>query len=437
MIINFDNIGGGGGGSYVLPVASQSTLGGVKVGSGLTIDSGGTMSVKYGDGLGMSGDTLVVSGGTGGGDYIIADALSAITDPTEGQMATVKSTTAATIWTKIQISDYQSFTENTGGVPESYLARIHWGDWDIATQGVEDLLAVTLYQSNETFYWNFENDGKEHTMDIERDGVYYKIAYRTYNDSDNYGNSYFLFRAIDETPYGDYIVQLCDYVGSAETAETYIVPGGTYVYSQAKWTPINSVYFLPKEGFASSAETIAFVQNIKADFARGIYPQLYHRGYIFNPTPIDINDTIITFESLHNYNVSWTAYLSDTNGFFDANGFNAAGYRFDQGTIVNIPLDCTIYIDSGGTVTGGYDDLSIVLPTENNIHRFIICYQRGEDTPDWARVPVKSVWRTVVNDVLTYYWSAEIPVNGTMYKGQWHCGEWDWYNITTDVWTAL
>lgn len=40
----------GGGGGYVLPVASQSTLGGVKIGSGITIDSGGTISAQGGGG---------------------------------------------------------------------------------------------------------------------------------------------------------------------------------------------------------------------------------------------------------------------------------------------------------------------------------------------------------------------------------------------------
>ena len=54
MIINLSGIdfsgngGGGGGGSYVLPVASPTRLGGIKVGSGLTIDSGGTLSSEGG-----------------------------------------------------------------------------------------------------------------------------------------------------------------------------------------------------------------------------------------------------------------------------------------------------------------------------------------------------------------------------------------------------
>lgn len=47
MVINFSNIGGGGGGSYTLPIASDTTLGGVKVGSGLTIDaSTGVLSAE-------------------------------------------------------------------------------------------------------------------------------------------------------------------------------------------------------------------------------------------------------------------------------------------------------------------------------------------------------------------------------------------------------
>ena len=47
MIVNKYQ-GNGGGGGYVLPVASESTLGGVKVGSGLSIDSGGTLTSEGG-----------------------------------------------------------------------------------------------------------------------------------------------------------------------------------------------------------------------------------------------------------------------------------------------------------------------------------------------------------------------------------------------------
>lgn len=44
MIINFKTLGGQGGGEYVLPKASSTTLGGVKIGSGISIDSDGKIS---------------------------------------------------------------------------------------------------------------------------------------------------------------------------------------------------------------------------------------------------------------------------------------------------------------------------------------------------------------------------------------------------------
>lgn len=49
MIINFSNFGGGGGSSYVLSAATSDTLGGIMVGSGLSITSAGTLSVEGGD----------------------------------------------------------------------------------------------------------------------------------------------------------------------------------------------------------------------------------------------------------------------------------------------------------------------------------------------------------------------------------------------------
>lgn len=45
MIINLNQFGNGGGG-YTLPVATQSTLGGVIIGDGIDVDSAGTISVS-------------------------------------------------------------------------------------------------------------------------------------------------------------------------------------------------------------------------------------------------------------------------------------------------------------------------------------------------------------------------------------------------------
>lgn len=66
MIIDFANINGGGGGGYVLPIASQSTLGGVKVGQNLSIDSAGTLSADAQQvGIATTAQTGVVKIGSG------------------------------------------------------------------------------------------------------------------------------------------------------------------------------------------------------------------------------------------------------------------------------------------------------------------------------------------------------------------------------------
>ena len=60
---------------YSLPTASTSTKGGVKVGSGLTIDSE-KLSVDIGDGLAFSGNTIVVSGISSNTKVVMLNKLS-------------------------------------------------------------------------------------------------------------------------------------------------------------------------------------------------------------------------------------------------------------------------------------------------------------------------------------------------------------------------
>lgn len=62
---NFDS-GGSGGSSYVLPVATSGTLGGVKIGTGLSVTEDGTLSASGGGGGGgtISYSTTPVKIGT-------------------------------------------------------------------------------------------------------------------------------------------------------------------------------------------------------------------------------------------------------------------------------------------------------------------------------------------------------------------------------------
>lgn len=58
-VVNFKKAAGGGG-SYVLPVASASTLGGVKVGSNLSIDANGVLSATGGGGVNYNTEEQIV-----------------------------------------------------------------------------------------------------------------------------------------------------------------------------------------------------------------------------------------------------------------------------------------------------------------------------------------------------------------------------------------
>ncbi|MBO7323306.1 MAG: hypothetical protein J6U51_06975, partial [Bacteroidales bacterium] len=108
MIVNKFN-GNGGGGSYTLPTATESRLGGVKIGSGITVQNDGTISasgntytlpaatsevlggVKIGEGISIdSAGTISVSGVSAEEKYFVVDALSAVTNPTEGMAVYVK-----------------------------------------------------------------------------------------------------------------------------------------------------------------------------------------------------------------------------------------------------------------------------------------------------------------------------------------------------------
>ena len=77
MIVNKYG-GNGGGGQYVLPAATQSTLGGVKIGSGLTITSGGTLSVSGGTGGGIK--TFDIEEGSSAAVIEVAQEICALSE---------------------------------------------------------------------------------------------------------------------------------------------------------------------------------------------------------------------------------------------------------------------------------------------------------------------------------------------------------------------
>lgn len=116
MIINLNQFGnGGGGGGYVLPVASENTLGGVKIGEGIDIDSAGTISVTGGTGSGIEVVSQLPSSGTDGQVVVLEQDIPAVIvdyDPNTDTETTHIEVTGVGFTEVTQIFDLEFFGEH-------------------------------------------------------------------------------------------------------------------------------------------------------------------------------------------------------------------------------------------------------------------------------------------------------------------------------------
>lgn len=367
-------------------------------------------------------------------NYRIVDALSAITNPTEGLMAYVKSGAKVTSGIRVEISDWETFIQNTDGRAEDYFAHIHWGDWD-ENQSEDELSPASIYLSGNQFHWDWNNDSQLNYREFERDGVNYKIMYRTHNGEESGYGSYFDFYQIDATPWGDYKFGLNSSCSTAVTQTSEIIPGRTYVYNAGQWAEIASTTFVwDNVAPSTSAETAAIVAEIRADIARGIYPSIFYQNHILTYT--GDNGDYVNFEGVFSSNRNVIFYISDKT--FDDNGFDSFGIRIDDNQFVSTEhYQHTIDMTSAGTFTNA-DALG---KFSEESHMDEIVFRIIGDNGYWSQAPLKYVWRKYEQidgeDKLVYYWAVEIIVNGVLYNGAWHAVEWDWGNYVTDTWAAV
>lgn len=397
----------------------------INAGSGLTVDGDNNLSVEIGNGLAFSGNTLVVSGGSQGeSNYVIVDDLGDIDEPYEGLMARVRLQSAVTSNIKIYIADPQSWQGWDGDRPEGYIGQF--------TDGQNEALA--LYLSTETFHWGWENDGAWHTRD------YYgnNIVYRTHNVDGN-GGAWF---EIETLPNG-VSFEFSTGAGSAVTTTTEYFGGKSYVYRDEAWIPTNGYHIMgnPANAFANSGETDDFVNEIVREVEAGYVPVIHSTSFGF---PIQFGEigydgdghvSTITFAG-NRGNDMRTVYFSSIYGTHDDNGFNSAGVRVDYSQVADTSNhQRTINLTTAGTLTEAYQ--LGVFGEEDKTDQIV--FKIDGDYASWSQAPVKWVYRTRAQeeDPLVYYWSVEIPVNGTLYRGVWHVTENDWDNYTQDSWTSV
>lgn len=137
-VVNFKKAAGGGG--YVLPVASNSTLGGVKVGSNLSIDADGVLSATVGSGNPV-GTIISYMGTTAPIDYLSCDG------------------------TTYNIADYQTLADH---ITAQFGAVDFFGGDGVSTFAVPDLRGEFLRGTGTNSH---ENQGSGENVGEHQDGT--------------------------------------------------------------------------------------------------------------------------------------------------------------------------------------------------------------------------------------------------------------------------
>ena len=388
------------------------------------------------------------SGGGGGGstpsasNYRIVDALSSVTNPTEGLMVYVRSGEIVHSGVRLQVTDCENFQDNDSGQIENYIGWIHWGDWSGETQSEDELQADTVYQSGNNFYWSFENDGNFRNMKFERDGGWYKFQYRTYNHGESDGcGAWIEFYPVDTTPWGDFIVSPNDGCSTSVTQYTEIVPGGTFVYSHSAWTKVpQAVYVWDGMEPSASAETTALYNEVKASVERGVYPSVLYKNHFLDYEGMCGDHA--NFYGIMGGNSEARIYISSETGTFGGNGFNEAGVRIDEAQLDdnNIYAYNWLNVDYSGNCHGDY---SCVSYGTDNIWK--VWFKIGEDETIIAPISWRHFYDTEIDGETRRVWvfGGDIPFSTDsgieLWRGVWSVLDGDWYedNAHTLSWTQI
>ena len=500
---------GGGGGSYTLPVATASRLGGIKVGSGLTIDSGGTLTVSGGTAEEApvlcltttnpddftSGDTQAVlemfeylktfSGGTlpavrlfengtywqlvsfesdqnGEGlfsfakvdiyayhqiyfdieldegtltlanvwkygenlvqNYVPTIGLDDIDSPEEGMMAIEETKEKEVTYQHIYVTDGEQYPT------EGFWAKIYNVDND------DPDYYRGIYMSSNHFYWDWGNEINGKWQSGSWDGNTYKYRINR-DDNEASGTTFDILFPEDSPLYVEVDQDAVDAIEIEDITETVYEYSQPQIYQNQEWIPL--YWIIDKDELeVSSAHTAELVTNIRDMVERGRYPMIKGSQNFYNFSE-DVDWALVFKSTGNNWGESRTLYISDV--VFDDNGFNGYGIREDEDNYYT-PYQYTIGITSAGTFTN--TDEFGKFSEEHHMDQIWFRWNSDvQDSLDWGQAPLKYIYRRVENiddeDKLVYYWGAEIPINGTIYRGTWHCIEWDWGNYTTDSWAAL
>lgn len=347
---------------YTLPKAGPKRLGGIKVGSGLTM-SGEFLNLEIGEGLGFSGNTLVVSGGSeNGGNYLIVNSLEEISNPYEGLEAYVKERT--------EHLEYTGYTIDASQISEGYVAHIYY-------DGANE---TAVYRSGEGFYWEWDNGTTEKFID--KGDYYYKI---------NSGHTVFTVLLKNPAAY----VTFEEGVTTATTSGTIDIlhKAVTYRYNGTEWEEYQApkVYYLNE---MTQSERVDLYNEIFR-YTEKTFPAGNYRFFVTNEGNDEYQGRFEVFVArfYQGDNVSFSGLMqSRGNKMLLQRGYKLTSTgdfnsEFSANTeIQGVHRELEINITSGGTIIGdNFEDL----------YQFLLYHTNNGDT---ALAPFPVLFRTAIPD---------------------------------------
>lgn len=335
---------------YKLPNASSSKLGGIKVGSGLTM-SGDFLNLEIGEGLGFSGNTLVVSGGSGGsnGNYLIVNSLSDISEPYEGLEAYVKERT--------EYVEYTGYTIDASQIVDKTVAHIYY-------DGTNE---NSVYRDANYFYldWNTSNTG----VFIDKGDYYYKI---------NSEQTVFTVLLVNPAAY----VTFEEGVTTATTSDTVEIfhKAVTYRYNGTEWEEYQppKVYYLDE---MTQSERVDLYNEIFR-YEEKTFPAGNYRFFVTNEGYDEYQGRFEVFVArfYQGDDVSFSGLMqSRSNDLLLQRGYKLTSTgdfhsEFEQNTVIQVVhSEIRIDITSGGTITNNYFEelYQYLLSNSNNYIEYV------------------------------------------------------------------
>ena len=395
---------------YKLPKASSGMLGGIKVGSGLTM-SGDFLNLEIGEGLGFSGNTLVVSGGSGGGNYLIVDSLSDISNPYEGLEAYVKERT--------EHLEYTGYTIDASQISEGYVAHIYY-------DGANE---TAVYRSGGGFHWEWDNGNTEKFID--KKDYYYKI-----------NSEHTVFTVLLKNPAA--YVTFEEGVTTATTSDTIEIfhKSVTYRYNGTEWEEYQppKVYYLDKMTQSERAD----LYNEIFQYEEKTFPAGNYRFFVTNEGNDEYQGRFEVFLArfYQGDDVSFSGLMqSRYNKVLLQRGYkltSAGDFSpiFSENTeIQGVRREIEINITSGGTITGdNFEDLyQFLLYHTNNgdtaLAPFPVLFRtaipNSGETCYAGTVETYTVWHSTTQDSHNYIiFTSKVEWNGRTRVGKWKI----WYD---------